>query len=111
MRLLLVMDARLHLADKDGCTPLHWAAIKGAGEACQVLLQGGAGSLLTTEDVTGSTPPQLAAQKGHRCVPRQQSTAVVSTHDSMQYKHHPASVRRRRSHKRTGWQHRGHLML
>ena len=69
MRLLLVMDARLHLADKDGCTPLHWAAIKGAGEACQLLLQGGSGSLLTAKDVTGSTPPQLAAQKGHRCAP------------------------------------------
>ncbi len=77
MRLLLVMDARLHLADKDGCTPLHWAAIKGAGEACQLLLQGGAGSLLTTKDVTGSTPPQLAAQKGHRYVSHQHSTAAV----------------------------------
>ena len=99
MRLLLVMDARLHLADKDGCTPLHWAAIKGAGEACQLLLQGGSGSLLTAKDVTGSTPPQLAAQKGHRCGCHQQSTAVV-THDFTEYRHHPTSVHCARSHKR-----------
>ena len=57
---------RYHLADKEGCTPLHWAAIRGNGEACTLLLQGGSGSLLTTTDVTGSTPSQLAIEKGHR---------------------------------------------
>jgi len=65
-RLLLVLDARYALADKEGCTPLHWAAIKGNGEACTVLVQGGALPTLSARDVTGSTPPQLAVEKGHR---------------------------------------------
>jgi palmitoyltransferase len=43
-------------------------AIKGNGEACTVLLQGGASSVLSYKDVTGSTPAQLAVEKGHRCV-------------------------------------------
>jgi palmitoyltransferase len=41
-------------------------AIKGNGEACTVLLQGGASSVLSYKDVTGSTPAQLAVEKGHR---------------------------------------------
>ena len=65
-RLLLVLDARYSVADKEGCTPLHWAAIKGNGEACTVLVQGGALPTLSARDVTGSTPPQLAVEKGHR---------------------------------------------
>ena len=39
VRLLLVMNARQDLADKEGCTPLHWGAIRGNGEACTLLLQ------------------------------------------------------------------------
>jgi ankyrin repeat protein len=66
VRLLLVLDARYTLADKEGCTPLHWAAIKGNGEACTVLLQGGATAVLTLKDITGSTPPELALEKGHK---------------------------------------------
>eukprot|EP00877_Chromochloris_zofingiensis_P000754 jgi/Chrzof1/1067/Cz01g38320.t1 len=66
IRLLLVLDARFALADKEGCTPLHWAAIKGNGEACTVLLQGGSMAVLSARDVTGSTPAQLAVEKGHR---------------------------------------------
>ncbi|KAG2428798.1 hypothetical protein HXX76_011498 [Chlamydomonas incerta] len=66
IRLLLVLDCRYTLADKEGCTPLHWAAIKGNGEACTVLLQGGSACVLTYTDVTGSTPAQLAIDKGHR---------------------------------------------
>eukprot|EP00775_Hariotina_reticulata_P006397 gene6397-6628_t len=66
VRLLLVLDARYGLADKEGCTPLHWAAIKGNGEACTVLVQGGALPTLSARDITGSTPPQLAVEKGHR---------------------------------------------
>lgn len=43
LRLLLVMGSRCTLADKEGCTPLHWAAIRGHTEGCTVLLQVGAG--------------------------------------------------------------------
>lgn len=66
IRLLLVLDARYTLQDKEGCTPLHWAAIKGNGEACTVLLQSGSVSVITTKDMTGCTPAQLAFEKGHR---------------------------------------------
>lgn len=66
LRLLLVMGSACNLADKEGCTPLHWAAIRGHTEACTVLLQGGAEDALTQADSTGSTPSQLAIEKGHR---------------------------------------------
>jgi palmitoyltransferase ZDHHC13/17 len=46
--------------------PLFMQAIKGNGEACTVLLQGGSTSVLSYKDVTGSTPAQLAVEKGHR---------------------------------------------
>ena len=39
LRLLLVLGSRCNLPDKEGCTPLHWAAIRGHIEACNVLLQ------------------------------------------------------------------------
>ncbi len=39
LRLLLVLGSACNLADKEGCTPLHWAAIRGHTEACTVLLQ------------------------------------------------------------------------
>lgn len=39
IRLLLVLGSRGSLADQEGCTPLHWAAIRGHTEACTVLLQ------------------------------------------------------------------------
>lgn len=66
IRLLVVLDARQSLQDKEGCTPLHWAAIKGNGEACTVLLQAGSTSVLSVKDITGSTPAQLASEKGHK---------------------------------------------
>mmetsp|Transcript_8985 Transcript_8985/g.19267 ORF Transcript_8985/g.19267 Transcript_8985/m.19267 type:complete len:550 (+) Transcript_8985:348-1997(+) len=66
IRLLLVLDARYTLPDREGCTPLHWAAVKGNGAACTVLLQGGSMAVLTYKDITGSTPAELAREKGHR---------------------------------------------
>jgi hypothetical protein len=66
IRLLLVLGARCVLPDKEGCTPLHWAAIRGHTEACTVLLQGGGEEALTQPDSTGCTPSQLAIEKGHR---------------------------------------------
>jgi ankyrin repeat protein len=65
-RLLLVIGSRATLPDHEGCTPLHWAAIRGNSEVCTVLLQGGAVDSLEQEDSTGSTPSQLAIDKGHR---------------------------------------------
>ena len=44
IRLLLVLASRCNLPDKEGCTPLHWAAIRGHTEACTVLLQVGGGA-------------------------------------------------------------------
>ena len=49
-----------------GCTPLHWAAIRGNLEACTVLVQAGTKEDLAVTDSSGSTPAQLASEKGHR---------------------------------------------
>ena len=51
-----------------GCTPLHWAAIRGNMEACTVLVQAGKKEDLVVTDNTGLTPAQLAADKNHRQV-------------------------------------------
>jgi palmitoyltransferase len=51
-----------------GCTPLHWAAIRGNLEACTVLVQVGKKDDLMVKDKTGLTPAQLAADKNHRQV-------------------------------------------
>jgi len=66
IRLLVFMDAAIDRKDKEGCTPLHWAAIVGTGEAATLLLQGGSAELLEHRDVTGSTPKELAKEKGHK---------------------------------------------
>lgn len=51
-----------------GCTPLHWAALKGNVEACTVLLHAGTKQELFVKDKAGFTPSQLASDKGHRQV-------------------------------------------
>uniref|UniRef100_M8CE30 S-acyltransferase n=1 Tax=Aegilops tauschii TaxID=37682 RepID=M8CE30_AEGTA len=51
-----------------GCTPLHWAAIRGNMESCTVLVQVGKKEDLMVQDNTGLTPAQLAADKSHRQV-------------------------------------------
>uniref|UniRef100_A0A0D6QU95 S-acyltransferase n=1 Tax=Araucaria cunninghamii TaxID=56994 RepID=A0A0D6QU95_ARACU len=68
IRLLLFMDAYQARQDKEGCTPLHWAAIRGNLEACTVLVQAGTKEDLMMTDKTGSTPAQIASEKGHRHV-------------------------------------------
>ncbi|CAN6271702.1 unnamed protein product, partial [Urochloa humidicola] len=49
-----------------GCTPLHWAAIRGNLESCTVLVQAGKKEELAVQDNTGLTPAKLAADKNHR---------------------------------------------
>ncbi|KAF3569372.1 hypothetical protein DY000_02018358 [Brassica cretica] len=68
IRLLLFLDAYRGRQDKEGCTPLHWAAIRGNLEACTVLVQAGKKEDLMITDNTGLTPAQLAAEKNHRQV-------------------------------------------
>lgn len=51
-----------------GCTPLHWASIRGNLEAVQLLVQAGAVEGLLATDSTGATAAQLASDKGHRHV-------------------------------------------
>ncbi|KAI5679630.1 hypothetical protein M9H77_00857 [Catharanthus roseus] len=68
IRLLLFLDAYRGRQDKEGCTPLHWAAIRGNLEACTVLVQAGKKEDLMLTDNTGLTPAQLASDKNHRQV-------------------------------------------
>lgn len=51
-----------------GCTPLHWAALRGNAEACAVLVHAGTKEELMMKDNAGNTPVQLAYDKGHRHV-------------------------------------------
>ena len=48
-----------------GCTPLHWAAIRGNLEVCTLLVHAGTKEELSLKDSGGFTPVQLAADKGH----------------------------------------------
>lgn len=49
-----------------GCTPLHWAALRGNVEACTVLVHAGTKQELLVKDNAGFTPLQLASDKGYR---------------------------------------------
>lgn len=49
-----------------GCTPLHWAALRGNVEACTVLVHAGTKQELMVKDKAGLTPIQLAYDKGHQ---------------------------------------------
>lgn len=51
-----------------GCTPLHWAALRGNIEACTVLVYAGTKQELMVKDNAGFTPVQIASDKGHRHV-------------------------------------------
>lgn len=51
-----------------GCTPLHWAALRGNVEACSVLVHAGTKEELMVKDNAGFTPAQLASDKGHQHV-------------------------------------------
>lgn len=51
-----------------GCTPLHWAAIRGHLEACNILVHAGTKQELAVKDKAGFTPIQIASDKGHRHV-------------------------------------------
>lgn len=49
-----------------GCTPLHWAALRGNIEACTILVHAGTKQELAVKDKAGFTPAQTASDKGHR---------------------------------------------
>jgi palmitoyltransferase ZDHHC13/17 len=59
-----------------GCTPLHWAAIRGHLEVCIVLVHAGSKKELLVKDTSGLTPAQLAADKGHHHL----ANVLVCTH-------------------------------
>lgn len=66
VRLLLFWNACQGRQDKEGCTPLHWAAIRGNAEVCNVLVQSGTKQELTVKDKSGFTPVQLASDRGQK---------------------------------------------
>ncbi|CAM8933299.1 unnamed protein product [Rhodiola kirilowii] len=66
IRLLLYRNASPSKQDNDGCTPLHWAAIRGDMEVCTILVHAGNKEELMVKDKAGFTPTQLASDKGYR---------------------------------------------
>lgn len=64
--ILLPKYHNLDISTLLGCTPLHWAALRGNVEASSVLVQAGTKQELYVKDKAGFTPAQLASDKGHR---------------------------------------------
>lgn len=53
----------MDLVDTDGHSALHWAALGGNAEVCEVLMENGLGPNL--QDHAGRTPLQCAAYAGY----------------------------------------------
>ncbi|XVF34535.1 hypothetical protein REPUB_Repub18cG0067300 [Reevesia pubescens] len=66
--MLLTSMANRRRQDKEGCTHLHWTAIRGNLEACTVLVQASKKEHLMVTNNGGLTPAQLAVDKNHRQV-------------------------------------------
>ncbi|KPP56786.1 hypothetical protein Z043_125562 [Scleropages formosus] len=56
-------EARVDLVDLDGHTALHWAALGGNAEVCQILMENGISP--NVQDQAGRTPLQCAAYGGY----------------------------------------------
>ncbi|XP_010939302.1 probable protein S-acyltransferase 23 [Elaeis guineensis] len=82
VRLLLFRDAYQGGQDKEGCTALHWAAIRGNAELCTLLVHAGTKVELMVKDDKGFTPAQLASDKGHRHVAHILSKATSANGNS-----------------------------
>ncbi|KAK8522320.1 hypothetical protein V6N12_056033 [Hibiscus sabdariffa] len=75
IKLLLFRDAFQGRQDIEGCTPLHWAALRGNVEACVILVHAGTKKELAVKDKAGNTPIKLASDKGHQQIARLLSKA------------------------------------
>nr|CAN75065.1 hypothetical protein VITISV_005160 [Vitis vinifera] len=65
----VILDVKMmYILMLSGCTPLHWAALRGNVEACAVLVHAGTKQELMVKDNAGFTPVELASDKGHRHV-------------------------------------------
>lgn len=55
--------ARVDLVDQDGHSPLHWAALGGNADVCQILIENKINP--NVQDYAGRTPLQCAAYGGY----------------------------------------------
>lgn len=65
-RLLKGEPSLVHARDKDGSTPLHWAAWRGQVEAARVLLESGAEVNARNQNTHWGTTPLHAAAHGNQ---------------------------------------------
>jgi len=63
LKFVLDCGADISGKDKEGATPLHWAAEEGKVDVCELLLKGGAE--IDEKDARGNTPLHNAALHGH----------------------------------------------
>ena len=78
VKLLLAFDADVMRADKEGCTALHWSAIRGKAEAAHVLALCGGEELMKARDTDRNTPAQLAMEKGHKSLSNMLTNQLVT---------------------------------
>ena len=79
VRLLLALGCDALALDAEVATPLHWAALRGQGEAATLLVHGGGAGALCAADGTGGTPEALARGKGHALLAERLARQRVET--------------------------------
>lgn len=60
---IIAGGARVDLVDQDGHSPLHWAALGGNPDVCQILIENKINP--NVQDYAGRTPLQCAAYGGY----------------------------------------------
>lgn len=60
---VVIGGARVDLVDQDGHSPLHWAALGGNADVCQILIENKINP--NVQDYAGRTPLQCAAYGGY----------------------------------------------
>ncbi len=82
---LIVNGVPVNLQDKDGFTPLHYAAKSGDEAMVQQLIIGGADVTITT--AKGATAGDLAAESGHKAIaqllPQSMAKAVSASESAV----------------------------
>ncbi|XP_020570354.1 ankyrin repeat and EF-hand domain-containing protein 1 isoform X2 [Oryzias latipes] len=73
IQVLSAYSAPMNVIDLDVCSPLHYAAASGNADCCRFLAQRGCNPKL--KNLKGSTPSQIAKERGHKAAVQELKTA------------------------------------